>query len=270
VTRGHTERECTCGSGVCSCGSYVATRNRYFTGKYMTAHDFRSEQDYFLSRHRLHNRSLHGWGIVCGLDVVEHPNEACRNQWVVVKAGIALDCCGREVVLEKDTAFELAGRAMPRDDADRLESPVLLGISYKEDLIEPVPVLYHEGECDPTRREANRVRESVQLHVLQHIPDGCWAQPGGGSGGCKCNEPEHDDCHCLEVDCVCGGMVPLALLSFAEKPDSPIEIDTRGRTKINIAGEYLTYVTWTNFKHGAEVTLAELRDEMQGRIEIRF
>src|SRR5262249_55744294 len=89
------------------CGYIATERNRYFTGKYMTARDFSGEQEYFLSRHRLHNRVLHGWGIVCGLRVVRHPDPGCAHRWVVVRAGIALDCCGREVVLPRDTAFEL-------------------------------------------------------------------------------------------------------------------------------------------------------------------
>ena len=89
------------------CGWIGTQRNRYFTGKYMAARDFTVEQDYFLSRHRLHNRVLHGWGVVCGLAVFHHPDPVCAKKWVVAKAGIAIDCCGRELVLFKDTAFEL-------------------------------------------------------------------------------------------------------------------------------------------------------------------
>src|SRR5690348_10815975 len=114
MTVSATERGCGCGgkAGDCrcdwgDCGAIVLERNRYFTGKYMTPRDFAGEQEYFLSRHRLHNRLLHGWGIVCGLDVEPHPNPDCADRWVVVRAGIAIDCCGRELVLLKDTAFEL-------------------------------------------------------------------------------------------------------------------------------------------------------------------
>ena len=88
------------------CGPIATERNRYFTGKYMTARDFADEQRYFLSRHRL-NRLLHGWGIACGLGVTMHPDKACARRWVVVRAGIAIDCCGREVILARDTSFRL-------------------------------------------------------------------------------------------------------------------------------------------------------------------
>lgn len=96
-------------------------RNRYFTGKYMTARDFSDEQHYMLSRQRLHNRLFHGWGIVCGLKVEQHPNQECRPRWVVVKAGVAIDCQGREVFLHQDTAVEvpldmLPAPALPAND----------------------------------------------------------------------------------------------------------------------------------------------------------
>jgi hypothetical protein len=87
------------------CGGVLQSRNHYFTGKYMTARDFQDEQDYFVSHHRLHNRLLHGWGIVCGLIVSPH-SERCPN-YVVVSAGIAIDCCGREIVLEQATAVRI-------------------------------------------------------------------------------------------------------------------------------------------------------------------
>jgi hypothetical protein len=83
-----------------ACESIATRRNRYYTGRYLTAHDFRLEQGYFLNRHRLHNRLLHGWGIVCGLEVRPHPNPNCANH-VIVQPGIAIDCCGREIILEE-------------------------------------------------------------------------------------------------------------------------------------------------------------------------
>lgn len=104
-----------CGSG---CGGLPTERNRYFTGKYMTARDFAGEQAYFLDRQRLHNRLFHGWGIVCGLRVLHHPNAQCRENWVVVKAGVAVDCCGREVYLAEDTPIEVPLDELPLADED--------------------------------------------------------------------------------------------------------------------------------------------------------
>lgn len=83
-------------------------RNRFFTGKYMTARDFRDEQSYFLGRHRLHQWALHGWGIVAGLDVCPHPNPDCQEQgWLVITPGIAVDCYGRDIVLNDAVSVKI-------------------------------------------------------------------------------------------------------------------------------------------------------------------
>jgi hypothetical protein len=197
------------------CGSIELERNRYFTGKYMTARDFRGEQEYFLSRHRLHNRLFHGWGIVCGLEVVPHKDPGCKDRWVVVCPGIAIDCCGRELVIDRktpveiwqppedehieeaepqpdDTAQEYAQtqarttqeNEMDTDDEDNDESQqprFLLYLRYVEKEIEQVPALYAEGTCDPTRREANRVREVACLEACrwEDIENSGWRVSGG-------------------------------------------------------------------------------------------
>ena len=44
-------------------------RVRYFHGKAMRLADYVDEQKYHRSKHRFHNDSLHGSGILCGLGV---------------------------------------------------------------------------------------------------------------------------------------------------------------------------------------------------------
>ena len=83
------------------CADIASERLRYFTGRYMTARDFRDEQMHHLTHRYLHNRILHGWGVVCGLHVYPHPVDTCRNDHVRVDCGMALDCCGREIVVRK-------------------------------------------------------------------------------------------------------------------------------------------------------------------------
>jgi hypothetical protein len=84
-----------------NCGEIANQRMRYFPGRYMSARDFTDEQTYFLSRRHLHNRILHGWGVVCGVHVYPHPAETCRKDHVKVDCGIGLDCCGHELVVPK-------------------------------------------------------------------------------------------------------------------------------------------------------------------------
>src|ERR1700722_6582420 len=84
-----------------NCDEIASQRILYFPGRYMSARDFTDEQKYFLTRRHLHNRMLHGWGVVCGLHVHPHPVESCRKDHVKVECGIGLDCCGHELIVPK-------------------------------------------------------------------------------------------------------------------------------------------------------------------------
>lgn len=303
------------------CPPLPTERNRFFTGKYMTARDFRAEQAYLVGRHRLHNRLLHGWGVVCGFGVTRHPAPGC-DDWVVVGPGIAMDCCGRELVLadsvplrvplpadrdhavrtdtggddgggrEADGEGEEAGAQEDHGeeyDADRdddgvddngheddgnEEEPafaVVLCARYCEEKIEHVPVVTDDHGCDPHRKEPNRVREGVVLTFapLANLDPTCWRQPAGGGTHCR------DDCDdelpatgggCLEPDCVCGGCVPLALLTL--DADGGLDIDTRGRRRLPPTESALTHVTATSWVHGGTMSLEDLADA--GALRLRF
>src|SRR5690349_15063008 len=86
------------------CEAEAPTRNHYFTGKLLVERDFTDEQHYFREKLRLHHQRLHGVGVVCGLAVVQHPNESCRDRLVILEPGSAVDCCGHDVyVIEPET-----------------------------------------------------------------------------------------------------------------------------------------------------------------------
>jgi hypothetical protein len=245
----------------------VSERNRYFTGKFMAARDFAADTEYLLDHQRLHNRLLHGWGIVCGLGVERHPRPECAQAWVVVTAGFALDCHGRELILRRDTAFELPQRT----------EPYLLCAKFSEELIEPVPSLYSQGTCDPHHREFNRFRDGVELVVADVTPR-CWPvaachdQTEGaetteeenehGCGDAPCSE------HCLEPDCPCGELVPLArVIPLA---GGGFELDLDGRRVQPPPPALLTHITHVNWPHGGSVTLRHLREQLHGELRIRF
>ena len=83
---------CTC--TVCT-GLQCLERPRFFAGQLLTDTELTGEQAYVLAKSRLHNRYLHGWGVVCGLEVFCHP---CEGQ-VTVTSGYALSPCGDDIVL---------------------------------------------------------------------------------------------------------------------------------------------------------------------------
>jgi hypothetical protein len=276
------------------CGHIAMERNRYFTGKFMARRDFADEQAYFLSRHRLHNRLLHGWGIVCGLKVSHHPRRDCAKRWVVVQSGIALDCCGRELIVPCETAYELplpqseegsngsseeeleAAQTEEYGDGDETDRKFLLVLRYVEEEIERVPALFSEGECDPARKEANRIRETTKLDLvpLKDFEKTCWVNPEGGP-----DTPCRDDCgdvipgpgrSCLKPLCPCGDVVPLALITASDDPDESFEIDLKGRRHLPTPPEYLTHIVHTNWTHGGEVTLEEIHKKWHGKLEVTF
>ena len=290
-----TKQPQDCANEQMDCDYIADERNNYFTGKYLTARDFADEQAYFLSRHRLHNRLLHGWGIVCGLRVVRHPNADCRKRWVVVHPGIALDCCGRELIVKCETPFELplprpeeeqgnqyATQQTPdqqtgeQGNAEVMREQFLLVLRYEEEKTEEVPVLYNEGHCDPKRKEANRIRERAVLDVVRFrdVEGNCWLNPKGDPNA-QCRDDCGDDLpgpgkSCLCPSCACGEVVPLALIKPGDSPDDDFKMDVRGRRYLPTPPELLTHIVHTNWPHGGEVTLEDLNSKMYRRLEVRF
>lgn len=318
TTQGHHDDPCGP-----ACGSIASERNRYFTGKYMTARDFADEQTYLIGRRYLHNRLLHGWGIVCGLDVRPHPNPDCANCWVEVQPGVALDCCGRELVLTGRKALKLPLPAcetaddpcgchhegdsgqhdhthdtQPKQQPDHYPEPraqqdqsydqddtrdgyppedrrpFIICLRYHEEKIERVPVLHSDHGCDPSRHEHNRIRESVILDVC-HPEDypGCWPMPGNDdedSYYCRGCDDDQPDTGCLDPNCPCGQIVPLALVTPDPDAEHGYTIDMTGRHRLPTPPEWLTHIVWTNWQHGGTLTLSDLRDRMRGRLEVRF
>lgn len=60
---------------------------------------------------RWHNKHLHGWGIVCGLQVECGPDPQGPRQHVTVRPGYALDCEGRDIVLDAPRQLNLVNMA---------------------------------------------------------------------------------------------------------------------------------------------------------------
>jgi hypothetical protein len=89
------------------CGLRSFKRNRYFDGKLLVTADFQDEQSYLRGKDRLHASHLHGAGTVCGLKLRQHPNPACRNRYVTLEPGLALDCCGNEIVVDREVQIDL-------------------------------------------------------------------------------------------------------------------------------------------------------------------
>jgi hypothetical protein len=73
-------------------------RVNYEFGLVLGVDEFRQEQLYFLHKDYLHNRALHGYGTVAGLQVVPEPAGA-GDVKLTVTPGIGIDQCGRTFVV---------------------------------------------------------------------------------------------------------------------------------------------------------------------------
>jgi hypothetical protein len=136
-------------------------RNRYFTGKVLGARDLQDEQTYFLEKEILHARYLHGYGVVCGLRV--RPTEPPQRWRLVVEPGLALDPCGREIVVPQAVEYGF-GRLEQR-------GPIYLVIEYCEVEADPMPVPGPpEGPQDSI--EASRVEETFRLDIRTEPGEG--------------------------------------------------------------------------------------------------
>jgi hypothetical protein len=159
----------------------VTKRTRYFDGQLLAASDLAQDQLYFREKARRHNRMLHGWGVVCGLDVGGRPGTSD----VVVAPGYAIDATGEEILIEREVTFDLCkedrdGNAVsPCSDAaddpsrgavqvDRTpDQPLYVAVGYAECYESPVPLA--AGGSEGTT-ELSRVRESYAVKVLTELP----------------------------------------------------------------------------------------------------
>jgi hypothetical protein len=67
-------------------------RTNFISGRLLSADDLRREQEYFRDKLKRHNRTLHGFGVVSGLDLSR------KGDKLFLEPGMALDCLGNEII----------------------------------------------------------------------------------------------------------------------------------------------------------------------------
>src|SRR4029078_3789781 len=166
----HTDSKC----GVCATSQFE--RNNYFYGKQFTVRDLQQEQSYFNDKRYLINRMVLGWGVVCGLDVYWDSSK----RKIVVKPGMALDCCGHEIVVCEDQYLSLDDNdddCCFEQDQKRVGKFVLC-LEYNDCFSEPVD-LPPAGCDDKGKTEYNRIRDTFRLR-LKNWDDACPKEPPDG------------------------------------------------------------------------------------------
>jgi hypothetical protein len=133
-------------------------RVNHVTGQLLTAEDLQRDQEYFRARLRRHNRALHGWGVVSGLDV-DAVQDNDGTVVVTVAPGYALDPRGDDIVVAEHVSL-----ALPATGAHWF-----VAARYDERLVEPLPVAV-VGMGDPGVRFGATEETSV-VEVLAALPD---------------------------------------------------------------------------------------------------
>ena len=165
----HEHEPCEC--GVCQVRHFE--RNNYYHGKALTVRDLTAEQDYFNQKRWLINRTTLGWGIVCGLDTSVH------NGCLVVEPGLAIDCCGRELLVcdrQGVHVTRIAEQLNVDPEHDTGETRWALCLEYDQCRTEQVTL---PRSCDQGERggDYNRIREGYRLTV-RTFDDACPSDHG--------------------------------------------------------------------------------------------
>jgi len=117
-------------------------RNRYFYGKMLDVFHFEQEQGYFNQKRWLINQRVVGYGVVCGLDVTLGRD----NRSIVVLPGVAIDRCGREIIVASPSQPVSLDPWMAKAPG---AAPAAQPANGEEGKWLHVCLCYHECESDP-------------------------------------------------------------------------------------------------------------------------
>lgn len=152
-------------------------RPSYPEGNYLAHSDLALEQRYLLQRLRRHNRHLHGYGVVCGLNVV--PGKDLRRPWeVLVCPGYALGPYGDEIKVDCAVPVNVSDYLWLQSlDTVPALSVAYVGIQYTEQLVHAVASRLPECGCHQ-REEFSRALDGFRIDILWSLPPQPQPQPG--------------------------------------------------------------------------------------------
>jgi hypothetical protein len=235
-------------------------RLNYFYGQVLGHHELRTEQAYFHEKQKLHNRCLHGWGVVCGLLLEpapqprpdECPPGTTERPLARLTCGLALDCHGNEIVVRHDVPLDLWEKLDP-DDRKRVEAghdEVHVYLCYRERLIDPArPAL--PDACDSTTdSQFGKIEDCWELRVSTHLvsDDRCET----------CCEPCRAPC--LLLTTICGFR--------KDKPIEPHLIRNGVRRMLSLYQH--TTISGINWVHGATYHYRDIHHLLHQGLKVHF
>ena len=178
---------CGCGHDLCD-DPVGLERTRFFPKQLVSPEDLTQDQRYFREKHRRHNRMLHGWGVVCGVNVREATDEQGNPipYTACVTTGYVLGPYGDEIVVDRNVPFDVRraaddvrdGCPPPVDpwcspvrvDRDP-EKTIYLAIRYDEYPARPVQAESGCGCGDEADCEYSRIVDGFALGILDELPE---------------------------------------------------------------------------------------------------
>lgn len=141
-------------------------RVNYEFGLVLGVDEFRQEQLYQLENDYLHNRSLHGYGTVWGLDVTLRGPESPE---IVVSPGIGVDQIGRTFVIRHPLCASLAAWLGKQENPDTIDT-IYVVARYDECLDALVPIAGQPCSSSEQNQAASRIRRSFQVALQTQPP----------------------------------------------------------------------------------------------------
>lgn len=195
---------CSCsGTGSTGCGCSAGcdlaspSRPRFFAGQVLSDLDLIALERYVIAKNQLHNRYLHGSGVVCGLEITR---DDCSDN-LIVECGYALDCHGRDIVVPSRQSFDLgaairacllAGRTRPVCDPPINQPPTdcpddgtwCVTLRYREADIRPQkPLITGSSGCGGTGTGHGGGTCGCGSAPTSNGSSGCGCGGTGSSGG---------------------------------------------------------------------------------------
>jgi hypothetical protein len=222
-------------------------RNNYYYGKLMTVRDFFQEQCYFNEKRWLINRTISGWGVICGLDVKGRkpvdPNDPSKGYYddkvIIVTPGLAIDCCGREILVCEEQTVELipeecdcCKKEKKKEEKEQEKKELVICLEFFECKSEPInlpPIA-----CDQKEKgEFNHIRDGYKIRIKPKsevdIEDSCkefcpLEHKDKTVHHYLCEELKEGCCECPEHPCL---VLAEVTITPTEDPQNPhtIQID---------------------------------------------
>jgi hypothetical protein len=148
------------------------SRVNYEFGLVLGVDEFRQEQFYHLTKNYLHNRGLHGYGVVSGLQVgLERTSD--NDIRINVGTGVGVDQCGRTFIIRSDQcAYLRAWLERNQQDLDLTTGNLTLYVVGTYDECKDALVAIAGQPCASSEQSlaASRIRDSFNISLRSEPP----------------------------------------------------------------------------------------------------